>query len=341
MRERWSGRPLLVAVAALNAVTGVAAAVVLAPLIYGDDADLFRRCAQYLAAGRSGCNFPYPPLTALVAQPLTWVSPTTAAVIMTLIGLAILVSGVWLETRGQAPVDRVLVGIAVLGFGPVVHELLLGQTTLLIAAALYPVVRRPDAFRTGVALGLAMALAPKPMLLPILAWMLVWRRRGLAAALLTAVALTGLGVALVGVSQYLDWVSVATGFGHVSLEGNFSRGSFSLLSHGMNPMVLALMGVVGVLTLWAIVRDAPRGFVAALFASLLVAPYTMLYAASIMLLAVKPALAFAPRATRVLALVANPVLLFLAALAPWSLVGLAVCVPLPRSWRIDAPVARQ
>ncbi len=327
---RWSGRPLLVAVAALNAITGLATAVILAPLIYGDDADLFRRCALYLAEGRTGCNFPYPPLTALVARPLTWVSPGAAAIVMTVIGLVILLAGVWLETRGHAPVDRLLVGVAVLGFAPVVYELLLGQTTLLIAASLYPVVRRPDTPRSGVALGVMMALAPKPMLLPVLGWMLFWRRRALATALLTAAVLTGLGVALAGLAQYLGWLSVATGFGHVSLTGNFARGNFSLLNHGLNPAVLALAGVIGAATLWTIVRDSDRGFVAALFASLLLAPYTLVYVVSILLLGVRPALTFAPRATRLLALVANPTLLFLSGLAAWSVLGLAACLPWSR-----------
>ena len=339
--ERWSGRPLLVAVAAINAITGLATVVILAPLIFGDDADTFRRCALFLAEGRTDCSFPYPPLAALVARPLTWVSSGGAAVAMTVIGLAILLSGVALETRGRAAIDRVLVAVAALGFGPVVHELLLGQTTLLIAAALYPAVRREDAFRTGVPLGVALAVAPKPMLLPVLAWMLVWRRRSLAAALLAALLATGLGVALTGVGQYRDWVSVATGFGHVSLAGEFAKGNFSLLGHGLTPVAIALVAVVGLATLWVIVRDEARGFVAALFAGLLVAPYTQLYAPSILVLAVRPALAFAPRGTRLLVLVANPVILFMFGLTAWSLVGLAVCVPWSVHGRASAPAGRQ
>ena len=81
---------------------------------------------------------------------------------------------------------------------------------------------------------------------------------------------------------------------------------------------------------------------AALFAGLLLAPYTGLYAASILLLAVKPALAFAPRATRVLvlALIANPALVLLLALPAWSLGGLAACLPLARPRRVRVPGGR-
>ncbi len=340
--ERWSGRPTLVAVAAMNAITGLAAAAFLAPLSFGADAAEYRRCASFVAEGRIDfCGFLYSPLAALVARPLTWVSPTTAAVAMTLIGFAILVTGVRLETRGQAPVDRALVAVAALGFAPVVYELLLGQTTLLIVAALYPVARRADAFRHGIPLGIALALAPKPMLLPVLIWMMVWRRRALMSALLAALTLTCLGLALMGPDQYGQWVSVLTGAGRESLLGTFSlslAGNFSLWP--LDPARFAFAAAISAATLWAILREGSRGFVAALFASLLLAPYTGLYAASILLLAVKPALAFAPRATRVLALIANPALGLFLALAAWSVGGLAACLPLARPWKVRVNVGR-
>ncbi len=51
---RWSGRPTLVAVAVVNALTGIAIAAYLAPAAFGADADLFRRCALVVAEGRAG-----------------------------------------------------------------------------------------------------------------------------------------------------------------------------------------------------------------------------------------------------------------------------------------------
>ena len=334
--ERWSGRPPLFAVAAINAITGLAMAAVLGPLCFGDDAGFYRRCAQIAVDAHIACGSLYPPLVALVARPLTWVSPTLAAVIMPLIGLATLMTGVRLESRRLAPVDRVLVAIAALGFAPVVHEILLGQVTFLIAAAIYPVVRRADAFRTGIARG--MALAPKPLLIAVLVWMMVWRRRALTATVVTALVLTFLSFALLGPDQYGKWVSVLMQAGHESVAGTFSlslAGNYSLWP--LDPARLALAAVICVVTLWTIVRDRSRGFVAALLASLLLAPYTGLYAASILLLAVKPALQFAPRATRVLALVANPALALLHALAVWSGVGLIACVPGLRRHKASRP----
>jgi hypothetical protein len=272
-------------------------------------------------------------LFALVARPLTWVSPTMAAVVMTLLGLTILLTGVTLETRGWTLVDRVLVAVAALGFAPVVYELLLGQTTLLIAVALYPAVRRMDASWTGVPVGIALALAPKPLLVPVLGWMLVWRRRALVAAVLTALALTLLGLTLMGPDQYRAWIAVLTGAGRASVAGTFSLWP-------LDPARIAVAAAVCAAALWAILRDWSRGFVAALLAGLLLAPYTGLYAASILLLAVKPAVAFAPRATRVLALIANPAVGLFLALAAWCAAGLAACFPLARPSRVHVPVAR-
>ena len=315
----------------MNAITGLAVAVTLAPEALGADAATYRQCAQFAADGRLDCGLLYPPLAALAFRPLTWLSPAGAAVVMTLLGLAILLTGVRLETRGRAPIDRVLVAVAALGFAPVVYELLLGQVTFLIAAALYPVARRTDAFRNGIPVGIALALAPKPLLLLVVVWMLVWRRLALMAALLVALALTGLGVVLMGQDQYRQWLSVLTGAGSQSVSGTFSlslKGNFSLWP--LDPVRIVLAAAVAATALWTILRDPFRGFVAALLASLLLAPYTGLYSATILLLAVRPALAFAPSATRVLALTANLVLALLPGLGAWSIGGLAACFPSAR-----------
>ena len=329
--ERWSGRPTLFAVVVMNVITGLGLGAGIGAANFGGDSGLYRHCALLLAEGQTAfCGFLYSPLMALVARPLTWLSPTTSAITMTLVGGAIVLIGVLLETRGKAAIDRVLVAIAALTFAPVVYELLLGQTTLLIAAALYPLARRPDGFRNGIPFGIALALAPKPLLFPILVWLLVWRRRGLAGTVLAALLLTGVGVVFVGIDQYRDWILVLGGAGRESVAGTLTlslHGNFSLWP--LNPATFALAGVVAAATLWTIVRDSSRGFVAALLAGLLLAPYSILYAFSILLLAVKPALEFAPRATRALALIANLLGAFIPVPIAWALAALFECLP----WR--------
>ena len=60
----------------------------------------------------------------------------------------------------------------------------------------------------------------------------------------------------------------------------------------------------------------------------LLAPYTLLYSASVLLIVVVPALAVSPIATRVLALIANPAMFV--AFAAWLLGGLAAMVAAAR-----------
>ncbi len=241
---------------------------------------------------------------------------------MALIGLAILTIGVAWETRRLAAVDRVLVFIAALGFAPVTYELITGQVTMLIAAALYP-VRERDGFVRGVGLGIALALFAKPMLLPVLVWMLVWRRQALVGTLAAAAAVTVLGVVLLGTGIYAAWVDAVVGTGKIVRPGNVA-----LTSLDQPAVVLALSVVAIALAGWAIIRDERRGFVAALVGAMLVAPFTLMYQVSILLLAVRPALAVTPRATKVLALIANPAVLV--AFIPWAGAALVAVAPFRR-----------
>jgi hypothetical protein len=329
---RWSGRPTLLAIALMNVITGLAMGAGIAGANFGGDSGLYRQCAVLLAEGQTEfCGFLYSPLMALAARPLTWVSATAAIMIMSLVGGAILLTGVALETRGRALVDRVLIGISVFTFAPVVYELLLGQTTLLIAATLYPIARRQDGFQNGILFGVALALAPKPLLLPVLVWMLVWRRRALTATILTASILTAIGIAVLGFEQYRSWLMVLTGAGRESVSGTFVLSGDAVGNRSLwplSPVTFVVACLVVVVTAWAIVRDSARGFVASLFAGLLLAPYSLLYAFSILLLAVKPGLALAPRTVGALALTANLARYAPAALIIWSLVGLSRCLSL-------------
>lgn len=316
----------------MNAITGVAVAILLAPLALGADAGFYRDCA--LTGGAQGCGSLYPPLAAIVAWPLTLLSPMGAALVMSGIGASILVVGVLLETRGRAPVDRLLVLVAAAGFAPVVHELLLGQITFPLAATVYPVARRPDRYRTGIPLGVALAIAPKPLLVPILGWMLIRRPRALAAAVLSAAVVTAAAMLVAGPSAYGAWLSTLLGLGRDSVAGTAALSTHGNLSiWPLDPLRLAVALAVLAGAVWCVVRDEARGFVAAILAGLVLSPYTGLYACTVLLLAVRPAVGFAPRATRLLALVASISFAMLTALVPWAVAGLAVAA-WPRRWAV-------
>ena len=185
--KRYAGRPALVAIAAMNVITGLAAAAILAPLSAGADVETYRRGAEGIQHGQYVYGFLYTPLAGLLATPLTWVPEPVAAILMSAIGAIVLLVGVRLETAGMAALDRVLVAIGVVFFLPIVNELLLGQVTLLLAATLYP-VRGRDGIARGIPLGVMVALVPKPLLLPVLLWMLIRRPWALVGAVVSAAA---------------------------------------------------------------------------------------------------------------------------------------------------------
>jgi len=264
-------------------------------------------------------GFLYSPLAGAIATPLAWVPLEAASVLMSLLGLAVLLAGVRLETKGRLLVDRALIALAAVGFVPVVYELLLGQVTMLLAAAVYP-VRDRDGWARGIPLGVALALAPKPMLLPLLAWMLVRRRRALASAAVAAVAVTFSGVVLLGPDIHRAWVTALTATGEITRHGNLA---FTALD---SPVLVGILVALTVAAVgWIVLRDERAGFVTAILGGLLVTPFTLMYMASILLLVVRPAMAVAPRATKVLAILANPVML--GAFIPWTMAGIAACLP--------------
>ena len=168
-------------------------------------------------------------------------------------------------------------------------------------------------------MGIAFALAPKPMLIPIFAWMLMWRRDSLAGLVAAAAATTLVGLLLLGTDLYGLWAAVLTATAEVTRSGNQS-----LWVDGVGPVAVILAVAVTLAAGWTIVRDEARGLVAAMLAGLLLAPYTLVYAVSILLLAIRPALRFAPGLTRILAIVANPIMVV--SLVPWALAAIAGCL---------------
>ncbi len=306
---------MLVAIAAINAITGLAALAILVPLTFGGDVDIYRRGAEGIAQGVIAQDFLYAPLAGLLATPLTWVPFTAAALAMSALGATMLAVGAWLESRGLPTVDRMLIGIAAFGFIPVVYDLVIGQVTILIAATIYP-LRDRDGVLRGVPFGIALALVPKPLMIPLLIWMLLWRRQALLGAAAAAGVMTLAGVVVLGPAIYEAWIGALRGAGEVSRNGNFS-----VWTGGGSPLPLAL-GAATIFATAAALRAPRGGFIATLAAGVMLAPYSLVYALAILVLAVRPALEIAPRLTRVIAMVANLAVIAvpLAWAASWLLV---------------------
>ena len=107
--------------------------------------------------------------------------------------------------RPWSGVDRWLVLLAVVAFPPIVHDLVLGNVSTITVLVLLALARWPDA-RGGVALGLLLALMPKPHLIPVLVYLAFRQRRAFAASVATIAVAVLAGVAFFGIEP---WVAFA------------------------------------------------------------------------------------------------------------------------------------
>jgi Glycosyltransferase family 87 len=328
--------PWIFTVAAINAVLAVGIGVLITPIVWSVDGDRNLAAARALAAGTFGQDrgYLYSPLAAALTLPVAVLAPYGLAVAVWLVGrLGLLAAGIVRETSALSTPDRLLVVIAVVGFVPTLHDLLLGNVSILIATSVAAVAWLPDGYRSGLPLGLVLATVPKPALIPILIWMLIYRRRSLLAAIGTAGLFTLLGLMVLGMSAYGAWIQVLL---HPYYLGTNQTGNLAL--GAMLPAVLAwpLMGLTAVVTLVALRRGEAPGFVACLCAGLLIAPYTMAYGAVLLLLAVRPLARVAPVSTFVLAATGSIGVIVFLPLWVGAILARTLFVP-PASW---APLNR-
>jgi hypothetical protein len=325
LEGRASTRLALVALAGSWTVTGIVLILSIAPSAWAADAHRNLAAARALLDGTFGSaeGYLYSPLAAALTIPALAVPEGAAMVGWLVLKVAIVLVAAGAVTRGLRPPDRLLASVAAIAFLPVLYDLELGNITVLVAAAIAIVAWIPDRWIAGIPLGIILASAPKPQLIPVLLWMAVFRRRALAGALGSAGLGTLVGCVVFGLGPYVEWIRV------LGVRPDLNSGNLSLSE--MQPFVAIPASLVVVIaTVLAMRRGAAPGLVAALVCGLLVSPYTILYAAGVLLVAA-PALAqAAPRIAFVLALVAPVGLVLAFPLWVTSLVVLTLMIPRAR-----------
>ncbi len=286
--------PRIFLVAAVNGVLGVAVAVLIAPAAWWVDGNRSLQAALALAAGTFGEDhgYLYSPLAAALTLPLAASLASGVVLVGWLIGrLGLLLAGVLRQTHELSTPDRILVLIAAIGFVPTIHELVLGNNSILVAAVVALVAWAADGYLPGLPMGLLLATMPKPALIPVLIWMVVFRRKAFLSAIGSAAAFSLLGLLVLGAGAYAAWFDVLLHPAYLTTNqaGNLALGA-------MLPPVLAwpLMALTVVVMILALRRGETPGFIACLCAGLLIAPYTMAYGAVLLLLAVRPLARVAP-----------------------------------------------
>ena len=221
-------------------------------------------------------RFLYSPLFALLVRPLLDLSFDVASLGLAALKFALAGTAVLAFTRGWRPAQRAMAFAALTCSLPFLHDLMLGNVNVLIAASIaFAMLARPRTW-SGVPLGLALALFAKPLIFPVLLWLLVWRPRVFATTVATALGGTVLGLAITGPDAYLQWISTLA-FG-VHMASPFAG------NHGITALVpqlwLPVAAIVGLSLLVVLVKRGPiTGLTWAATAGLLIAPYTGTYAA--------------------------------------------------------------
>ncbi|RYB94642.1 DUF2029 domain-containing protein [Nocardioides oleivorans] len=168
------------------------------------DISVYIGAINYLASGGElydyplggGYGFTYPPFSAIVLRPLTWLAPLTVGRLwLTMcVVVAVVVVGLVVTTRrwpGSMAGRLIVLGLAVgsfLGSVQVQSDLITGQVNLVLALLIILDIGRfvPDRFR-GVLVGLAAAVKLTPMV--VWGWFVVTRQwRALASSMGTFAA---------------------------------------------------------------------------------------------------------------------------------------------------------
>lgn len=328
---RWdiARRPALVGLAFLTALVGGFAVARAAQNVWAVDAHRNLAAAGALLNGTFGSvpDYLYSPLAAALTVPALALPTDVAVVAWLVLKIGLLALGTAIATRGLGGIDRLLLGVAVVGFLPILYDLELGNVTVIVLAAVAAIAWTPDRVATGIPLGLILATAPKPQLVPLLVWLAVTHRRALVGAVVTAALATLVGLALTGPAPYAAWIEALRALAYLNSGDVINLALWSLPPVVAVPSALAAIGGFYL----ALRRGYWPGLLAAMCLGLLLAPYTLIYGAGLLAVAAPAAVRASPRAVLGLAITA-PVALVLAFPAWVGLAfGLATLVP-AKAW---------
>jgi alpha-1,2-mannosyltransferase len=241
--------------------------------------------SRFLAGGAlyTDAKFLYPPLAAVVGAPLSSFDPLAVSLLWAAIKVALAVGGVLVFTRPWGAFERVLAIVGVLLCLPFLHDLWLGNVNTLLVAAIALAVTGAPRWPKGVLLGLVAAVFAKPLLLPVLVWLLVARRPVFASAVIAGLAATAVGVVLTGPAAYVDWAhALAGGQALYATDFNGNHGVSAFVPDLWIPISIAVAAAF-LVVLWRRGHNVSFAWSAAV--GILVAPYAGTYSALPVLLA--------------------------------------------------------
>jgi hypothetical protein len=218
----------------------------------------------------------YPPQMAIALVPLTAFVPATAALVWYWLRIGMLLAGcALLPVRPW--VRLATLGVSALSF-PVLYDLNLGNISLVVfalSALIWRLGSRPAA---GVVLAVLMAIR-YPFGIVGLAWLAMRRWKVLAVTIVTGLVLLAVALPIVGLTGYLDYLTILRGLRDISTGPDNISVDASLRGAGVSAAAAGLVSwaviVATAAFTWLVARrrDADTATVVALTAPLLAAPF--------------------------------------------------------------------
>jgi hypothetical protein len=222
-------------------------------------------------------GFLYAPLAALVMAPLAALGTVPGLAVGVALKVVLILLCVADATHGRRPWQRVVAAVVVLTWLPVLADLWMGNTEVLLGCAMYLVVahRHPAA---GLGLALVLATIAKPILLPFLVWGLLYRRPAVLVAVGGALLLTLAGLVLLGPGTYGTYLQALLSAGRYAVPFSGNIGLSGMAPELLLPLSAVVVGGFA-LNLWRS-RDESAVLLWSLLVGLIAAPYVALYGAA-------------------------------------------------------------
>jgi hypothetical protein len=243
------------------------------------DLELVLAAGRRLAAGEpiyADARFLYPPVAAVIGSALAGFDPRLVSGGYLVLKLVIATFGVAALTPTWSVPARVLACAGLVASLPFLHDVMLGNANVLLVAAIGVAAYGRPTVMAGIALGALTAVFAKPLVVPVMVWLLVYRRSVFGGAVLAGLAVTLAGLVMTGISAYVDWVQALVAGGQYAAPFAGNHG-VTAIAPSLWPPVAALTAVGLVVVL---VRRGPGvGLVWAVTSGILLAPYAGTYAA--------------------------------------------------------------
>ena len=227
----------------------------------------------------------YSPLLTAVVWPLTRLGLVPAIVTWACLKAVVVAICVWDATRGWPIGRRVAAFGLVFTWLFVLADLYMGNTEILIAAAMYVVVAHRGPV-PGTIMGLALATIAKPVLIPFLVWAWLFRRGEVMTAVAVAAVLSLVSAFVLGFQPYVAYATALLGAGRFAVP---FAGNLGLT--GVAPDLALPLGLLAccayVLLLWRS-HDESTALMWSLLVGLVAAPYVALYGAAQLLVGALP-----------------------------------------------------